>query len=150
MQLPQQVKTDPNQAAKDKEMMEFMGSPFPSELIDCGVMDAVPRLLQTRTPDMVKCNWETFKRLLTKSDNLTITDMGIAINVVTGTPMIEFYKPSTYRIGEGGFTGGIIGADEYVLIQDAAIAMAAEWNKLVSATRKRIDEKYANIAKILA
>lgn len=137
------MKNNDIQESADKELMEAWKAPFPAEFIDAEVMQLVPDLLCTHTPDSLKTSWTVFKRLLQGETELNMREMGVAINVVTATPKSET------TIYESGVKIPI-DIDTYIRIQDAAFGMATKWNEIMNATRKRIEGKHQVMAKLMS
>ena len=119
---------------KQAELIEAMNSPFPSEFIEEAFEKNFHSAIEYETVHTLKCNWEKFKELLnTPVGKFTIAQMGLALNAVTNRSMKELTaSPESYQEA-----------------QDRAYTMAAKWNEIVSATKKRLDDKYANLAKLV-
>lgn len=116
---------------KQNELIEALNSPFPSEFISIEFAGDFANAIEYETVHSLKCNWEQFKELLNMPvGKFTIAQMGLALNAVTNRTMIELVQIN------------------YQETQDRAYTMAAKWNEIVSATRKRLDDKYSNMAKL--
>ena len=119
---------------KQAELIEAMNSPFPSEFVSVEFAVDFSNAIEYETVHTLKCNWDKLKSLLNVPvGEYTISQMGLALNAVTNRSMKEL---------------GLMMSD-YQVVQDRAYTMAAKWNEIVSATKKRLDEKYSNLAKLV-